>query len=82
MFSRSDLKSEEGLNAQGQGDAMNRNLVHGKQPHSLRYRPFHVRNVSVEEHAHSLEDKFLLNPLDRQNSLVPVEIRTILLDEA
>ena len=51
------------------------------QPHSLRYRPFHVRNVPVEEHAYSLKDEFLIDTLDRQNPLVPVEIRTILLDE-
>jgi hypothetical protein len=52
------------------------NLAHRGKSHSLRYHPFHGRNVSV------VEDKFLLNILDRQHFLVPVEICTILLDEA
>ena len=46
--------------------------------HSLRHRPFLIRNISIEEHAYSLEDEFLIDAFKRQNALVPEEIGTIL----
>ena len=49
--------------------------------HSLWNPPRLFRDVSIEHHTHSLKDELLINSFDRENALVPVKIRSVLLDQ-
>jgi len=43
--------------------------------------PLLIRNGAVEQHAHSLEDELLVDTLDSKDSLVPVEVCAVLLNQ-